>query len=106
MHVTDAGGAAGQHLLVPAEVVVRLRGRVHHIPYTEGDTLLETMWRGGLPAPSACHHGVCGTCVVRCLQGSVMVRENHVLSAADLAEGLTLACQGVPTTPVCEIAIE
>jgi hypothetical protein len=43
--------------------------------------------------------------MARRLQGEVALRENHVLSDEDLAAGYTLACQGVPCSSVCEIAI-
>jgi 3-ketosteroid 9alpha-monooxygenase subunit B len=89
----------------PAEVIVRFNGSSHRLKYHPGDTLLETMRRAGLPAPSVCEQGVCGTCMARLLQGEVALRENHVLSDEDLALGYTLACQGVPCSAVCEIAI-
>ena len=89
----------------PAEVLVRFNGRSHRLKYHRGETLLETMRRAGLPAPSVCEQGVCGTCIARRLQGEVALRENHVLSDEDLASGYTLACQGVPCSSVCEIAI-
>ena len=89
----------------PAEVIVRFNGRSHRLKYHRGETLLETMRRAGVLAPSVCEQGVCGTCIARLLQGEVALRENHVLSDEDLASGYTLACQGVPCSSVCEIAI-
>jgi 3-ketosteroid 9alpha-monooxygenase subunit B len=91
---------------VPQEVIVRQGGRTHHLKYRRGETLLETMRRGGVLAPHLCEQGVCGTCIVRRVRGDVALRENHVLSERDLAEGYTLACQGVPCSTVCEIDIE
>jgi hypothetical protein len=44
--------------------------------------------------------------MARRIQGEVDLRENHVLSEKDLADGYTLACQGVPGSAVCEIEIE
>ena len=84
---------------------MRLRGKTHKLKYHRGDTLLETIRRAGLGAPSVCEQGICGTCMARRLQGEVALRENHVLSDEDLAQGYTLACQGVPCSPVCEIEI-
>ena len=91
---------------VPEEVRVRINGRVHRLPYQAGFTLLETMRRQGILAPSACEQGLCGTCMVRLLQGRVRLRQNHVLSEQDLALGYTLACQGEPEGPVCEIQLQ
>ena len=44
--------------------------------------------------------------MVKRVKGTVVLRENHVLSDQDLAAGYTLACQGVPCDEVCEIEIE
>jgi len=92
--------------IAPQEVIVRWGGRVHRLQYQRGETLLETMRRGGLWSPSNCEQGVCGTCIVRRIRGNVALRQNHVLSDQDLAAGLTLACQGVPCESFCEIEIE
>ena len=89
----------------PAEVIVRLNGQIHRLKYHSGDTLLETMRKAGLAAPSACEQGLCGTCMVRRIRGSVSLRENHVLGEDDLAQGYTLACQGIPVDAECEIEI-
>ncbi len=91
---------------VPEEVIVRFNGRAHRFKYHPGDTLLETMRRGGLATPTVCEQGVCGTCIARRRQGEVTLRENHVLSDEDLAAGYILACQGVPCSAACEIEIE
>jgi 3-ketosteroid 9alpha-monooxygenase subunit B len=85
---------------------VRVHGRIHRLKYYRGETLLETMRRAGLVTPFVCEQGVCGTCMARRVQGQVALRENHVLSDADLASGYTLACQGVPCSAVCEIEVE
>ena len=85
---------------------MRAGGRTHHLKYHDGETLLETMRRGGIPAPSLCEQGMCGTCMVKRTKGAVALRENHVLGEEDLKAGYTLACQGVPCSAVCEIEIE
>jgi 3-ketosteroid 9alpha-monooxygenase subunit B len=91
---------------VPDELVVRLNGSTHRLDYRRGETLLETMRRCGLPAPFACLQGACATCIVRRLKGEVGLLENHVLTERDLADGYTLACQGIPTSTECEIELE
>jgi 3-ketosteroid 9alpha-monooxygenase subunit B len=91
--------------IAPEEVIVRQGARVHHLQYRRGETLLETLRRGGVPAASLCEQGVCGTCMVKRVKGTVALRENQVLSDQDLAAGYTLACQGVPCDSVCEIEI-
>jgi 3-ketosteroid 9alpha-monooxygenase subunit B len=90
---------------VPREIVVHAVGQEYRLPYVPGDTLLETMRRAGIPAPSLCEQGVCGSCMVKRLQGEVELRENFILSDEDLTAGYTLACQGLPVGAVCEIEI-
>ena len=92
--------------VTPREIAVHLAGRTRRIDYQPGETLLEAMRRAGLPAPFLCEQAVCGTCMVRCLRGDVILRENHVLSEDDLAHGYRLACQGLPAGEVCEIEIQ
>lgn len=93
--------------VVPEEVVVHLKdGRIERVKYHPGDTLLETMRRGGIDAPFACERGECGTCMLFRVKGEVELRENRVLSREDLADGYTLACQGEPRSEVCEIRLE
>lgn len=106
MQLHDTNPPDLEQPIVPDEIVVRQNGRTHRLPYHLGDTLLETIRREGVPIPSACVQGVCATCMVRRIQGEVMLRENHVLSEEDLAAGYTLACQGEPRGTVCEIEIE
>jgi len=91
---------------IPVEVVVTLKGTTHRLAYAVGETLLETMRRHGIPAPFSCLQGACATCVVRLKKGNVGLLENHVLTERDLKDGYTLACQGIPTSVLCEIELE
>jgi ferredoxin len=88
---------------VPRVVVMRLKGRPHTVKYYPGETLLETARRNGLPLGSGCEQGDCGTCMVSILAGSVRMRANSVLSADDVASGLALACQSIPTSNELEV---
>jgi 3-ketosteroid 9alpha-monooxygenase subunit B len=87
-------------------LLVRHAGRVHRLDCRPGETLLECMRRHGINAPSSCEQGLCGTCMVRRHRGAVRLRQNHILSEEDLAQGYTLACQGEPAEAECEIEIE
>jgi 3-ketosteroid 9alpha-monooxygenase subunit B len=90
----------------PIALLVRQAGRVHRLSCHPGETLLECMRRHGINAPSSCEQGICGTCMVRRHKGAVRLRQNHILSDEDLAQGYTLACQGEPAEAQCEIEIE
>jgi ferredoxin len=88
---------------VPSVIVMRLKGRTHTLKYYPGETLLETARRAGVPLDSSCEQGNCGTCMVSIVAGCVRMRANFVLSADDVASGLALACQSIPTSDKLEI---
>lgn len=106
MPLHDAEPPSAETREIPEEVVVTLNGSTHRLKYIPGETLLETMRRCGLPAPFSCLQGACATCIVKRLKGEVGLLENHVLTERDLADGYTLACQGIPISAVCEIEVE
>jgi 3-ketosteroid 9alpha-monooxygenase subunit B len=82
----------------PDSLVIRLDRRKHTLAYVAGDTVLETARRGGLRPPSSCEQGNCATCMAHLDEGSVTMRANNALSAADLEEGWILTCQSIPTS--------
>ena len=47
----------------PGSFEVTLRGRRHVVPYTPGRTLLACCQAAGVPAPSSCEDGFCGSCM-------------------------------------------
>jgi ferredoxin len=84
-------------------VVIRQGLRAQRLRYHTGETLLETARRGNVALDSNCEQGMCGTCMVTLLKGTVTMRHNDVLSQADIDSGLVLACQAVPTSDLVEI---
>jgi len=63
-----------------------------------GETLLAAAQREGVPFPSNCRVGGCGTCRCRLAAGRVreLTETAYLLSAEELARGTILACQSVP----------
>jgi alkane 1-monooxygenase len=63
-----------------------------------GETLLRAADREGVPFPSGCRVGGCGTCRCRLVAGRVreLTDTAYLLSAEELARGTILACQSVP----------
>lgn len=63
-----------------------------------GERLLEAARRQGVPFPSNCRVGGCGTCRCRLVEGRVreLTETAYLLSAEELARGTILACQSVP----------
>lgn len=90
---TAYGGDAGV-----AEVEVTLDGEVTTLRWPGGALLLDVMLAAGLAAPWSCREGKCSTCACYVREGSVELVHNEVLDAADLRDGLILACQARPTS--------
>ena len=62
----------------------------------EGRTVLETAEANGIPLPSGCRQGQCGTCVVRTLDGLVRMDTEVGLRPDLKGSGYVLACVGRP----------
>ncbi|BBD79561.1 NADH:ubiquinone reductase (Na(+)-transporting) subunit F [Aerosticca soli] len=68
----------------------------------EQQTLLDAALRAGIYLPHACCHGLCGTCKVQLLEGSVDDGDASSFALLDFerAEGHTLACVAKPCSDV------
>jgi len=84
----------------PARAPVPSRGASFHVSCTQSDrqleiranqTLLEAAEDAGVPIPSLCRAGVCGTCRIQVTAGEVDC-ESATLSADEIAQGFVLAC--------------
>jgi ferredoxin-NADP reductase/DMSO/TMAO reductase YedYZ heme-binding membrane subunit len=56
-------------------------------------TVLDTAEAAGVDLPWECRSGICGTCKVRLLAGSVRMDAEDALSPTEKKQGLILACQ-------------
>lgn len=81
-----------------AKLSVTLDGAEHRLQVPANATLLDTMLAAGLNPPNSCRSGSCGACMCKVDEGSVTLKLNAVLDEDDLAEGWTLACQGIPAS--------
>ena len=77
---------------------ITLVGHDQPVPVQPGDTLLAALLRAGLPFPFSCQTGNCGTCKCELVAGEVdeLAHSEHVLSAAERARGVVLACRTEP----------
>lgn len=75
-----------------------LDGEEITLPTTTGVAVTDALERAGYQPPTTCRTGTCSTCVARICDGAAVMRANHALGPADLADGLTLTCQAVPTS--------
>jgi 3-ketosteroid 9alpha-monooxygenase subunit B len=68
--------------------------------------LIEHLESKGLNPPFSCREGQCSTCAIHLLEGEVKMLNNEVLDDDDLADGIRLACQSLPTTDVVRAEYE
>ncbi|WP_067838046.1 ferredoxin--NADP reductase [Nocardia lijiangensis] len=81
-----------------ATATVELDGRTLELPWPRTRTLLEVLLANGYDAPFSCRAGECSACACTIRAGEVRMLRNETLVDADLALGLTLACQSVPVS--------
>lgn len=89
---------------VAAAMTVRLDGETLSVRAEAGQTILEAVRAVGTTPPYSCESGVCGACRARLLSGSAHLRARMALADAEIARGVILTCQALPTTP--EVMIE
>ena len=66
-------------------------------------TILDAALNHKIDVPYSCQGGVCSSCVGKITEGTAKMIQNNVLSDGEIADGLTLACQAVPTSDILSI---
>jgi ring-1,2-phenylacetyl-CoA epoxidase subunit PaaE len=61
-------------------------------------TILQAAKLLHVPVPFSCENGQCGTCVAKCLHGTVWMARNEVLLDEDIERGKVLTCTGFPVS--------
>ena len=64
----------------------------------QSKTILEAALENKIDAPYSCQGGICSSCMARLISGEAVMRQNNILTDAEVAEGLVLTCQAQPTT--------
>ena len=101
--VRSASESALTAPITNAEIETVLDGNTFTFTCETGETLLDAMLRADVPAPNSCRSGLCGACMCRVDSGSVNLNANHVLDAADLTDGWTLACSATPASATLRV---
>ena len=83
--------------------VAKWEGTMHHVPYSEGLTILEAANEAGIEPPYSCEEGYCSSCLFQLVKGTVHMKLNDCLSQDDIEHGTRLACQSIPTSSELEI---
>ncbi len=95
--VTPTVARPAEVIIAPAAntVIFTTSGRSAALPADR--TVLEAAESVGVEIPWSCRVGICGTCKVKLLQGSVSMEVEEGLPPEDKATGLILACQAKST---------
>lgn len=91
---TAPDGAAPATATGTTTVTFRRSGVTVDVP--DGDTLLDAGRRAGVPLRSNCGNGVCGSCAVQKLTGSVHMTHNGGLRQREVDAGKILLCCSRP----------
>ena len=85
-----------------------LRYEHHTLERLDAESVLDTLLRAGVPVPYSCKSGVCGSCMLRAVEGPVPERAQAGLKDSWKARGYFLACSCSPSSDltVSEIGAE
>ena len=90
---------AVEHKFDGTEVTIIDGGKEFHFAMDDDyDNILDGALAAGADLPFACKGGVCSTCKCKVLEGTVEMKINYALEEDEVAKGLVLSCQAVPTT--------
>ncbi|WP_108805177.1 1,2-phenylacetyl-CoA epoxidase subunit PaaE [Aquimarina sp. Aq107] len=90
---------AVEHKFEGTEVTIIDGGKEFHFGMDdEYDNILDGALAAGADLPFACKGGVCSTCKCKLIEGEVAMKINYALEEDEVAKGLVLSCQAVPTT--------
>jgi ring-1,2-phenylacetyl-CoA epoxidase subunit PaaE len=70
----------------------------HFVMDDDFDNILDGALAAGADLPFACKGGVCSTCKCKVISGTVEMKVNYALDENEVAKGLVLSCQAVPTS--------
>ncbi|MCC7464118.1 MAG: 2Fe-2S iron-sulfur cluster binding domain-containing protein [Gammaproteobacteria bacterium] len=106
----DYGVAAEAPGAVPggdvATVTVVMDGRRRSIQVPRDRTILDAARDSGLQLPYSCRAGVCASCRVKVVSGTVAMQRNKALEDWEVEGGHVLSCQARPTSDAVEITYD
>lgn len=86
-------------------VTVHIREKQFRFTVDYPDSILAAAKKKGIILPYSCESGRCGNCAAHCLNGTVWMSHNEVLTPRDLQSGLILTCTGHPVGGDVELEV-
>jgi ring-1,2-phenylacetyl-CoA epoxidase subunit PaaE len=84
----------------PKNVQIYFRDKLYSFSLAYPSTILDAALRNNINLPFSCKAGICSTCVAQCVEGSVKMTVNEVLTEKDMERGLVLTCVGYAETDI------
>lgn len=66
----------------------------------QDQTILDASLKEKIDAPHSCQGGICSSCIARITEGEAIMRQNNILTDAEVSEGLVLTCQAHPKSAI------
>ena len=82
----------------PTKVKMLVDGDSFEFEMSTKHTILDAALKQGIDAPYSCQGGICSSCLCRITEGTAEMKKNSILTDSEIAEGLVLSCQAVPTS--------
>ena len=79
-------------------VTMMVDGEESSFEMSSKQTILEAALKNGVDAPYSCQGGICSSCLCRITNGTAEMKKNSILTDGEIAEGLVLSCQAIPTS--------
>jgi len=70
---------------------------------SQKQSILEAALDQDLDVPYSCQGGICSSCLARITDGTATMRQNNILTDAEVDEGLILTCQAHPTSAMIKV---
>jgi len=87
-------------------LTVVLDGKQHELSMSADEMVLDVALAAGLDLPYSCKGGVCSTCRVKVLDGSVEMEKNFGLEKWETEQGFVLSCQAHPTSDKVAVSFD
>lgn len=88
----------------PIEITVLVDDEETTFEMSSKLTILDAALKEGLDVPYSCQGGICSSCMCQITEGSATMKKNSILDEDEIASGLILACQAIPTS--AKIAVD